>query len=140
MDLYLSHRTRHPPCFTRTRQAPCRPHHPPTCALQAQRTCPSNSLSAHRPLAPPACALHNAREISDYYRATTGSGELTPSLRLLAGACAGIIAMSATYPLDMVRGRLTVQEGKNQQYRGIVHAARSIIAQVGLRSVARRGA
>lgn len=72
-----------------------------------------------------------SREISDYYRATTGSGELTPSLRLLAGACAGIIAMSATYPLDMVRGRLTVQEGKNQQYRGIVHAARSIIAQEG---------
>ena len=30
-------------------------------------------------------------------------------LRLGAGAIAGIIAMSATYPLDMVRGRLTVQ-------------------------------
>lgn len=35
--------------------------------------------------------------------------ELTPVLRLGAGACAGIIAMSATYPMDMVRGRLTVQ-------------------------------
>lgn len=35
--------------------------------------------------------------------------ELTPLLRLGAGACAGIIAMSATYPMDMVRGRLTVQ-------------------------------
>jgi len=35
--------------------------------------------------------------------------ELTPGLRLVAGACAGIIAMSATYPMDMVRGRLTVQ-------------------------------
>jgi len=34
---------------------------------------------------------------------------LTPLLRLGAGACAGIIAMSATYPMDMVRGRLTVQ-------------------------------
>jgi hypothetical protein len=42
------------------------------------------------------------REMSDHFRATRGSGELTPSLRLLAGACAGIIAMSATYPLDMV--------------------------------------
>ena len=69
--------------------------------------------------------------MSDHYRATTGSGELTPTLRLLAGACAGIIAMSATYPLDMVRGRLTVQEGRNRQYRGIVHAARMIVAQVG---------
>lgn len=35
--------------------------------------------------------------------------ELSPLLRLGAGACAGIIAMSATYPMDMVRGRLTVQ-------------------------------
>ncbi|KAG7956375.1 hypothetical protein I3843_11G121200 [Carya illinoinensis] len=35
--------------------------------------------------------------------------QLTPVLRLGAGACAGIIAMSATYPMDMVRGRLTVQ-------------------------------
>lgn len=37
--------------------------------------------------------------------------ELTPVLRLGAGATAGIIAMSATYPMDMVRGRLTVQVG-----------------------------
>ncbi|KAL0379424.1 UNVERIFIED_CONTAM: Mitochondrial adenine nucleotide transporter ADNT1 [Sesamum angustifolium] len=29
------------------------------------------------------------------------------------GACAGIIAMSATYPMDMVRGRLTVQTDKS---------------------------
>lgn len=39
----------------------------------------------------------------------TEDAELTPLLRLGAGACAGIIAMSATYPMDMVRGRLTVQ-------------------------------
>ncbi|GAU19046.1 hypothetical protein TSUD_193830 [Trifolium subterraneum] len=35
--------------------------------------------------------------------------QLTPLLRLGAGACAGIIAMSATYPMDLVRGCLTVQ-------------------------------
>lgn len=51
-------------------------------------------------------------------------------LRLLAGAGAGIVAMSATYPLDMVRGRLTVQEGRNVQYTGIVHAARTILREV----------
>lgn len=39
----------------------------------------------------------------------TDEAQLTPLLRLGAGACAGIIAMSATYPMDMVRGRLTVQ-------------------------------
>lgn len=39
----------------------------------------------------------------------TEDAQLTPVLRLGAGACAGIIAMSATYPMDMVRGRITVQ-------------------------------
>nr|XP_048319412.1 mitochondrial adenine nucleotide transporter ADNT1-like isoform X1 [Ziziphus jujuba var. spinosa] len=45
------------------------------------------------------------------YRQQSGNEEaqLTPLLRLGAGACAGIIAMSATYPMDLVRGRLTVQ-------------------------------
>lgn len=70
------------------------------------------------------------REVSDYYRATTGNGEMTPTMRLMAGAGAGIVGMSATYPLDMVRGRLTVQDGSAQQYRGIAHAARVIIKEV----------
>ena len=43
------------------------------------------------------------------YSCLAEDAELTPVLRLGAGACAGIIAMSATYPMDMVRGRLTVQ-------------------------------
>jgi solute carrier family 25 phosphate transporter 23/24/25/41 len=68
--------------------------------------------------------------MADHQRETTGSGQLTPVLRLMAGAGAGIVAMSATYPLDMVRGRLTVQEGRNVQYTGIVHAARTILREV----------
>ena len=71
-------------------------------------------------------------EICAYNREKTGNGQMTPVLRLLAGAGAGIVAMSATYPLDMVRGRLTVQEGKTGQYRGILHAARVITAEVGV--------
>lgn len=74
---------------------------------------------------------HIAREISEYNREKTGNGQLTPFLRLVSGAGAGIIAMSATYPLDMVRGRLTVQEGKSGQYRGILHAARVITKEEG---------
>ena len=70
------------------------------------------------------------RLIADHQREKTGSGQLTPVLRLLAGAGAGIVAMSATYPLDMVRGRLTVQEGRNVQYTGIMHAARTIMREV----------
>ena len=91
-----------------------------------------------------------------------GDGRLGPVARLGAGAAAGIVAMSATYPLDMVRGRLTVQGGAGAgaapttaaaaaaaagggaatgaragaattaQYSGIAHAARTIVAEEGL--------
>lgn len=44
-----------------------------------------------------------------FFEISAEDAQLTPVLRLGAGACAGIIAMSATYPMDMVRGRLTVQ-------------------------------
>ncbi|KAG9134071.1 hypothetical protein Leryth_004760 [Lithospermum erythrorhizon] len=64
------------------------------------------------------------------------NAELTPLLRLGAGACAGIIAMSATYPLDMVRGRLTVQTEKSPyQYRGMVHALSTILREEGARAL-----
>jgi solute carrier family 25 phosphate transporter 23/24/25/41 len=70
------------------------------------------------------------RRISYNMQQSGGDGQMTPTLRLAAGAVAGIIGMSATYPLDMVRGRLTVQT--DNQYRGIMHAARLIIKQEGL--------
>ena len=96
------------------------------------------------PLPPPPCALPCALPFvlpfvipfvpsffsSRRRRRETGQSGLTPGLRLIAGA--GIIAMSATYPLDMVRGRLTVQEGATkQQYSGMWHATRTIIRQEG---------
>lgn len=68
------------------------------------------------------------------YRRQSGceDAELTPVLRLGAGACAGIIAMSATYPMDMVRGRLTVQtENSPMRYRGMFHATSTIVKQEG---------
>ena len=45
--------------------------------------------------------------------------------------------MSATYPLDMVRGRLTVQvDGKHdKQYRSMSHAARVIIKEEGVKAL-----
>lgn len=72
------------------------------------------------------------------YQQQTGNedAELTPQLRLVAGACAGIIAMSGTYPMDMVRGRLTVQTDKSpQQYRGIFHALRTVFREEGARAL-----
>lgn len=74
------------------------------------------------------------------YRQQTGNddAQLTPLLRLGAGACAGIIAMSATYPMDMVRGRLTVQTDKSPyQYRGMVHALSTVLRQEGPRALYR---
>ncbi|KAK6920010.1 Mitochondrial substrate/solute carrier [Dillenia turbinata] len=48
------------------------------------------------------------------YRQQPGKGcGATSVLRLGAGACAEITVMSATYPMDMVRGRLTVQTEKS---------------------------
>ena len=70
--------------------------------------------------------------------------KLGPLTRLTAGAGAGIFAMSATYPLDMVRGRLTVQvstsgpDGKpsnSQQYKSMSHAARVIIRDEGVKAL-----
>lgn len=74
------------------------------------------------------------------HRQQSGNEEaqLTPLLRLGAGACAGIIAMSATYPMDMVRGRLTVQtENSPRQYRGIFHALSTVFREEGPRALYR---
>ncbi|XP_038678900.1 mitochondrial adenine nucleotide transporter ADNT1-like isoform X2 [Tripterygium wilfordii] len=69
---------------------------------------------------------------------TGNEAELNPLLRLGAGACAGIIAMSATYPMDMVRGRLTVQTEKSpHQYRGIFHALSTVLREEGPRALYR---
>ncbi|XP_031114119.1 mitochondrial adenine nucleotide transporter ADNT1-like [Ipomoea triloba] len=72
------------------------------------------------------------------YREQTGNedAQLTPLLRLGAGACAGIIAMSATYPMDMVRGRITVQtENSPYQYRGMFHALSTVLRNEGPRAL-----
>ncbi|CAN8308851.1 unnamed protein product [Cochlearia groenlandica] len=74
------------------------------------------------------------------YRQQTGNenAQLTPVLRLGAGATAGIIAMSATYPMDMVRGRLTVQSANSPyQYRGIAHALSTVLREEGPRALYR---
>ena len=73
-----------------------------------------------------------SRRISHYLIDHGGDGQLTPLLRLGAGSVAGVIGMSATYWMDMVRGRISIQEGSSQQYRGMVHATKSIVAEEGL--------
>lgn len=79
-----------------------------------------------------------SKGILHFYRQQTGNedAQLTPVLRLGAGACAGIIAMSATYPMDMVRGRITVQTEKSPyQYRGMFHALSTVLREEGPRAL-----
>jgi solute carrier family 25 phosphate transporter 23/24/25/41 len=75
--------------------------------------------------------------ILGYVRQSDPAAELGPLTRLCAGAGAGIFAMSATYPLDMIRGRLTVQvDGKTKKaYTSMTHAARVIIREEGIGAV-----
>jgi len=61
------------------------------------------------------------------------TGELTPVLRLAAGAFAGCISVTATYPLDLVRTRLSVQTtGDVVKYSGIAHAFKVILKEEGI--------
>lgn len=77
-----------------------------------------------------------------YLREKYGVEELSSLHRLAAGAGAGILAMSATYPLEMVRGRLTILQeaagstggGKavSVPYKGIGDAAVQIVRSEGI--------
>ncbi|GHP01544.1 hypothetical protein PPROV_000030000 [Pycnococcus provasolii] len=76
-------------------------------------------------------ALTDAIRAGGHHSASGVGDELSPLQRLGAGAVAGVVGMSATYPLDMVRGRLTV-EGTSGRYRSVAHATRLIIREEGV--------
>jgi len=62
----------------------------------------------------------------------TDRPDLTPMLRLSAGGLAGLASVVATYPLDLVRTRLSVQTTEFMKYDGIFHAFRMIFKQEGV--------
>lgn len=53
-----------------------------------------------------------------------------PLKRLLAGGLAGVASVTATYPLDLVRTRLSAQ-GNDRKYRSIRHAFQTILHEEG---------
>ncbi|XP_020617420.1 mitochondrial adenine nucleotide transporter ADNT1-like isoform X2 [Orbicella faveolata] len=58
--------------------------------------------------------------------------EQHPIMRLTAGAMAGIVSSTVTYPLDLIRTRLAVQgEGSERRYRNIRHACVTIVREEG---------
>jgi len=54
--------------------------------------------------------------------------------RLVCGATAGLVAQTATYPLDIVRRRMQVQ-GAQLEYNGVLDALQRIHAQEGVRGL-----
>jgi len=61
-----------------------------------------------------------------------GTNDLTPLLRLTAGALAGLTSVIITYPLDLVRTRLSVQTSNELKYKGIKDAFTLIYKQEGV--------
>ena len=57
--------------------------------------------------------------------------DLTPLERLWAGGLAGCTALVLTYPLDLVRARLTFQTSQDRQYKGIVHGLTTVVTKEG---------
>lgn len=62
-------------------------------------------------------------------------GELGNLRRLVAGALAGITAVAATYPLDVLRTRFAVQDPKDPKYTGVIQAFNRIIKEEGFGSL-----
>eukprot|EP00123_Amoebidium_parasiticum_P005948 comp17020_c0_seq1/m.15707 comp17020_c0_seq1/g.15707 ORF comp17020_c0_seq1/g.15707 comp17020_c0_seq1/m.15707 type:complete len:304 (-) comp17020_c0_seq1:151-1062(-) len=62
-----------------------------------------------------------------------GEQDLDTIRRLAAGAMAGITSVAATYPLDLVRTRLSIQQETpgNVKYTGIFHCLRTILKEEG---------
>lgn len=50
--------------------------------------------------------------------------------KFVAGAGAGLTAVTLTYPLDTIRARLAFQVTGEHKYTGIVHTAVSIFKEV----------
>jgi solute carrier family 25 (mitochondrial phosphate transporter), member 23/24/25/41 len=56
---------------------------------------------------------------------------------VVIGGIAGMSAAAATYPLDYIRGRLTLQSRGFERYRGTVHGLRTSMAEEGVLSIYR---
>lgn len=64
-------------------------------------------------------------------------GQISQWKAIAAGGLAGIVATIVTYPTDVIKTRLIVQNSRYPSYRGIVHALCSMYYQEGFRSLYR---
>ncbi|XP_075230305.1 calcium-binding mitochondrial carrier protein SCaMC-2-A-like [Lycorma delicatula] len=59
------------------------------------------------------------------------STEISVGERFIAGSFAGTVGQTVTYPLELVKIRLAL--GKTNEYRGIIHAAKSVYLNRGIK-------
>lgn len=59
------------------------------------------------------------------------NGKLTHKKAMACGATAGVMATVLTYPLDLIKTRLTVQDNSAKKYKSIIHAFKTIIKEEG---------
>jgi len=72
--------------------------------------------------------------IKDSFRKEPGA-PLTTSAQLLAGTLAGVVTVTATYPLDVVRTRLSLSSGFGVEYKGILDCAYQTLRFEGFRGL-----
>eukprot|EP00761_Pharyngomonas_kirbyi_P012825 gb/GECH01012852.1/.p1 GENE.gb/GECH01012852.1/~~gb/GECH01012852.1/.p1 ORF type:complete len:320 (+),score=68.20 gb/GECH01012852.1/:1-960(+) len=63
-------------------------------------------------------------------KSLTGQDELNYMQRMMCGGLAGISSVAASYPLDLIRCRLSAQ-GNETKYRGIWHCGKTIFVEEG---------
>lgn len=64
----------------------------------------------------------------ELYKPVTGNGNTT---KIMAGSTAGVIAVLTTYPLDMLRARITFQIKGENNYNSVAHAIKTIYKSEG---------
>ncbi|KAF0852753.1 mitochondrial solute carrier family 25 member 43 [Andalucia godoyi] len=84
---------------------------------------------------------HNFAQFSTFFYLRTEmsdglSGMLSPAKAFVAGTAGGIVATFVTYPLDLIKTRLTVQNSRKsvRKYTGICSAAKMIYREEGFRT------
>ena len=72
--------------------------------------------------------------IKDAFRGAPGA-KLSRTKQMAAGTTAGTITVTATYPLDVIRTRLSLAKGLGVSYQGIWHCGVSTVQREGLRGL-----
>ncbi|GAM25727.1 hypothetical protein SAMD00019534_089020, partial [Acytostelium subglobosum LB1] len=62
---------------------------------------------------------------------------ITRTQQLWAGACAGVTSVTFTYPLEVVKTKMTLQFGETPRYSSIMHCVQSTVQQEGVRGLFR---